>query len=115
MPFPWQINASLVDFWEQGYDMLKTLHDLQQYPPSIEMTVKLSGQAQLQQSIKLSVNFEGCVAEYAPQFQIIILPTSRCIRASMFCLHYCHNTINTIRIAVWTSSCTCTARYTTTW
>ena len=71
LSFPMQIRAHQVDFWEQGYgiDLLKTWHCSKQYPPSIEMTVQLSGQVQL---LKLSVHFEGCVAECAPKFQIIL-------------------------------------------
>ena len=73
--FP-QIHASLVDFWEQEYDieLLKTLHDSRQYPPSIEMTVELSGQVELDSPKILSVFFEGCAAEFTPEFQFT-LPT----------------------------------------
>ena len=66
--------ASLVNFWERGYDidLMESLHYSKQYPPSTEMTVQLSNQVQLQQPPRLSVNFEGCAAEYSPQFQVIL-------------------------------------------
>ena len=65
--FDSQIHAHQVDFWER-VDQLKTGHHSKQYPPSIEMTV-LHAQPQ---AVTLSVNFEGCTAEYVPKFQIIL-------------------------------------------
>ena len=48
------------------------MHEKKQYPPSIEMTVQLPNQEQVQKPI-LSVSFEGCAEEHEiPQFQLIL-------------------------------------------
>ena len=98
-----QIHASLVDFWEQRYgiDQLRTMHDSNQYPPSIEMTIY-----QLQPSNNiLPVHFEGCAAEYAPQFEFY-LPAGWSIKLILSVLQ---NLIHTIIICTtqWDSSLNC--------